>query len=56
MTPDLPELPQLPQENWCETTIGAHSMGTLYYVTAEQMRAYGRECYEAGLRAAKESK
>jgi hypothetical protein len=70
MTPDLPELPK-PEYSGVQVPTAACagavqyqppiryefkavSLGPTY--TAEQMQAYGRECYEAGLRAAKESR
>jgi hypothetical protein len=59
MTPDLPELPKLPQLPHPEISPYDYEgeNGPIEYGWYEHsMLAYGRECYEAGLRAAKESK
>lgn len=62
MTPDLPELPKLPDaaatvwdDYYDGITLSAQGPHDRYefrdVFTPEQMRAYGRECYEAGVRA-----
>lgn len=49
-----PALPELPARAKFEWRIGApDNVGTDYF-TADQMQAYGRQCYEAGVAAERE--